>query len=130
MAAVRVCVFEMPAMFKVMREEGNPHEDVFFSGPAEVFMSNMLSLLVPGLNASIIQKNSTENCVESMERNESDILASTIPYVGHDFDIIYPVSLLDDMKIAIFSAYNMSAPDSKHFSDIAKSVLLGLSPAV
>src|SRR5207253_1784549 len=103
-------------LYTVVKRKGDHQRESFFDGPNKDGISNLLSLSGKGFNVSLVETNSTQQCVQSMIRNESDFLLSSIPYMGLDFDHIYPMSLPNDIKMAILSVYNMTSPDSKHFS--------------
>jgi hypothetical protein len=130
MENVRICVFTVPILFTIVKKGGDPYRESFFSGIAREFFQNGLSLVSKNLNTTLVEESSTEKCIQSMIRNKSDFLFSTTAYLGQDFNFIYPASLYEDLKVTIFSSYNMTSPDSKRFSDIAISLLTGISPGV
>lgn len=126
---IRVCVFTLTTMFEV-RKDGDPNKEMLFTGATGKFQNDNLALLTRGMNVSFVQRESTRECVQSLIRNESDILMSTVTYDGQNFEDVYPLPHLREVKITIFSAYNMTPPDLKHYADIALSAVDGISYGV
>lgn len=127
---VRVCIYRLTMLYKISRNHGDPGKDVMFTGYMGNIFNEQFSFTNRGMNVTFIERDSTSDCVQALMRNESDTVYSIVPYVGQDYDKVFPIGIWDDVKITIMSAYNRTSLDHVHFADILESVFKGVSLGV
>src|SRR5438128_871307 len=92
---VRICFVQMSVSFQLKKPFGDPSKESLFVGPSSKIQNELGSFGAIGIggNFSYIGKGTSQDCMESLFRNESDALQSSVFYGRQDFDRIFPVIL-------------------------------------
>lgn len=131
MDTVRVCTFKNPVFFTVKKFVGDPTREQLFSGPAAPAVNEFIAFCGGGHpNVTIVEKESTIDCLVAMNKNESETVLNVLAYGSQDFDAVFPHNVFREVKMTIFSVYNATSPDSVHYVDIPKSAVEAVSAGV